>query len=150
MAHRVTVRRGTGLATLSLGVPLSPQAETEEARAGPMCAGDHAGDGGERAIALVLIEEAVVQHEDAMGLAAPLAHEPSSGLLPGAGLEGDLTRLRHGPRESLEPPPHSLAQATIGPLLDLVSDRALQQVAAQPPGRRRPIKPLPFVAQLST
>src|SRR5579872_2787722 len=122
MAHRVTARRGVlSLATLGLRVLPRLRTETEEARSGPMGASYHVGDGGERAIALVLVKETVVQHEDAVCLATPLAHEPSPGLLRGSNLESDLTVPRHGPRKRAEPPPRRLAQTAIGLLLDLIS-----------------------------
>src|SRR5689334_12313140 len=132
MAQRVTVRRRMpALATLGLGSRPSVYAETEEPRTGPMGASDHAGDGGERAIALILVKEAVVQHEDGMRLAAPLAHESSPGLLPGIGVEPDFALLRHGSCKGLESAPSRLGQAAIGLLLDLVSDCAPQEIAAQ-------------------
>ena len=77
-----------------------------------------------------------------MSLTPPLAHEPSPGLVPGVGFEGGFTVLRHGARKGLEPSPRRLAQAAIGLFLDLISDRAPQQVAAESPRGRRPIEPV--------
>src|SRR5690349_14993734 len=107
MAQRFTALRRSGpvdLATLDPGARggrVLWLAESEESRTGPMGAGDGVGNGGERAVASVLIKEAVLQHDDAMGLAAPLADESSPRLERGASTEAGLAPLCDGTREGL-------------------------------------------------
>src|SRR5258707_9397794 len=110
MAQRVTARRGAaGLATLRLRVGSSLGAQAEETRAGPMGTSDRAGNGGERAVAPVLIEEAVLQHDDAVGLAAPLTQQSGSRLQRRGGAQRGLAPLDEHVREGAPPSSPPLA-----------------------------------------
>src|SRR5262252_8239645 len=97
MAQRRVVPRGWafGLAGLRIGMLSVParwlrwSGQAEEARAGPGCTGDDFGDVRERAVALPLMLEAVLQHPDGVGPAAP---GPDQG---GPGPEPDSRRRPH-------------------------------------------------------
>src|SRR6266550_1184044 len=72
--------------------------DAEEARAGPVRAGDPGGDLGQRGIALATVVEALFEHDDGMRFASPFAHQPSAGFEHDSRIEGlDALRfdLRH-------------------------------------------------------
>src|SRR5262249_55711940 len=122
--------------------------DTEEARAGPMRAGDRPGDLRERAIALRAILEARIQNQYAMGLAAPLAHQFGTTPQRSAWCQRPFAFGVERLRQRLELPQGRLAQTTQGTLLQLVGEGADQEIAAEPLGRKRAVEPPPLAAQL--
>jgi hypothetical protein len=66
------------MAGLRRGRPGRGPFDAEEARAGPMRAGDPGGDFAERGIALAIVVEAVFEHDDGVHMPSPFAHEPSA------------------------------------------------------------------------
>src|SRR5262249_4194118 len=113
--------------------------KTEEARAGPVRAGDRPGDLRERAIVLPAILEALIQNQPAMGLAAPLAHQFRTTPQRSAWCQRPFALGVERLRQRLELPQGGLAQATEGALLQLVGDGADQEIAAEPLGRKRAV-----------
>src|SRR5688572_25247444 len=85
MAQRSRLE-GRRVGSRDLGIAATPlrastgSFETEEARTGPMGAGDLLGDFGEGRVARPGIFEAVVRHRDGMRAAMPFTHQPSARL----------------------------------------------------------------------
>src|SRR5262245_60448786 len=125
---------------------LGRASETEEARAGPMRAGDRLGDLRERTIALPAILEGLVQNQHAMGLAAPLAHQFGATSQGNAWCQPLFTLSLERLCQRLEPPQGRLAQTAEGALLQLVGDGADQEIAAEPLGGQRAVEPPPLGA----
>jgi hypothetical protein len=97
-----------------------------------MRAGHFIRDLGQRGVALALVLEAVLEHEDGVGLAAPGAHQL------GAWLEAEhgMGRFRPGAvfglaRKGGEFALNGWSETTQGSLLQLVSDDPDQQIAAE-------------------
>ena len=81
-----------------------------------MCPGDPLGNHGQRSIALALVFEPVLAHEDGMGVSAPLPHQGRAGLQHYAGIEGTsafLELCRQNPQAALQ----GAARAATGALL---------------------------------
>src|SRR4051794_40822060 len=115
---------------MMIRTPRRPRLQAKEDRARPAGPGDRPGDLGQRAIARLLPDKAVIADQDLMGMPLPFPYEPRTGLEPGndsqsrlaapAGLLGDVAQpaLRFGS----EPAQRLFLQA--------VGDGANQQLAA--------------------
>ena len=78
--------------------------------------GDPLGNHGQRSIALALVFEPVLAHEDGMGVSTPLPHQRRAGLRHYAGIEGTrafLELCRQNPQAALQ----GAARAATGALL---------------------------------
>ena len=78
--------------------------------------GDPLGNHGQRSIALALVFEPVLAHEDGMGVSTPLPHQGRAGLRHYAGIEGTgafLELCRQNPQAALQ----RAARAATGALL---------------------------------
>src|SRR5260370_38477334 len=62
-------------------------ADAKEARTGPVHPGDPGGNLAERGIALPIVFEPGVEHEDTMGFPGPFTHQPGAGFEHDAGIE---------------------------------------------------------------
>ena len=78
--------------------------------------GDPLGNHGQRSIALALVFEPVLAHEDGMGVSTPLPHQHRAGLQHNVGIEGTsafLELCRQNPQAALQ----GAARAATGALL---------------------------------
>src|ERR1700680_1099484 len=122
-------------------------AETKEPGTRPMCPGDPLGNHGQRPIALALVFEPLLAHEDGMGVYAPLAHQGRAGLQHSAGVERTsafLELVRQNPNAALQ----SAARAAMGALLQLIGEASDDQIATEPQRRSGVIKCPPDMPQL--
>jgi hypothetical protein len=104
-----------------------------------MCPGDPLGNHGQRAIALALVFEPLLAHEDGMGVPAPLAHQGRAGLQHSAGVERTnafLELVRQNPNAALQ----SAAWAAMGAQLQLIGAPPDDQIATEPQRRSGVIK----------
>src|SRR5271166_1311271 len=122
--------------------------EAEEPRPRPMSAGNLPRDHGERGVAPTAPFETIVADKHGMGDASPFAHEPGAGLqrnwwcgLAHVAFLGFLVQV-------LQLAQDRFGEAAERPLLEFVADSAHQEITRQPHGRRRPMEPPPFAAQL--
>src|ERR1700755_3132298 len=96
-------------------------AEAKETRARPMRPGDLIGDHRQRPIALAVVFEPVLVHEDGMGVSAPLRHQDRGGLPQNIGIEGTSASLelcRQSPKTALQ----CAARAATCALLQLIDE----------------------------
>src|SRR6202030_3655617 len=94
-------------------------AQAKEPGARPMCPGDPLGNHGQRPIALAVVFEPVLAHEDGMGMCTPLPHQRRAGLRHSAGVERTspfLEVCRQKPKPALQ----CAARAATGALLQLI------------------------------
>ena len=80
--------------------------------------GDPLGNHRQRPIALALVFEPVLAHEDGVGVSAPLTHQGRAGLQHGAGIERTSAFLELS-RQSLKAALQREARAAMGALLQL-------------------------------
>jgi hypothetical protein len=112
-----------------------------------MCPGDLLGNHGQRPIALALVFEPVLAHEDGMGVAAPLPHQGRAGPQQYALMERKSVPLelsRQNPKAALQCP----AQAAMGALLQLIGEPPDDQITTGAQGRSLMIQCLPGAPQL--
>ncbi len=111
-----------------------------------MCPGDPLGNHGQRPIALALVFEPLLAHEDGMGVPAPLAHQGRAGLQHSAGVERTnafLELVRQNPNAALQ----GAARAAMGAQLQLIGDPPDDQIATEPQRRSSVIKCPPDTPQ---
>src|ERR1700680_1277101 len=121
-------------------------AETKEPGTRPMCPGDPLGNHGQRPIALAVVFEPLLAHEDGMGVTAPLAHQGRAGLQHSAGVERTnafVELVRQNPNAALQ----SAARAAMGAQLQLIGEVSDDQIATEPQGRSGVIKYPPDTSQ---
>ena len=97
-----------------------------------MCPGDLLGNHAQRAIALAVVFEPVLAHDDGMGVPAPLPNQARTGLQHDAGMEGTSAFLelsRQKLEAALQKPS---ARAAIGALLQLIGEPPDHQIATEP------------------
>src|SRR6202035_1101814 len=122
-------------------------AETKEPGTRPMCPGDPLGNHGQRAIALALVFEPLLAHEDGMGVTAPLAHQGRAGLQHSAGVERTnafLELVRQNPNAALQ----SAARAAMGAELQLIGEPPDDQITTEAEGRSSVMQCPPSTPQL--
>jgi len=83
-----------------------------------MCPGDLLGNHGQRAIALALVFEPVIAHEDGMGVPAPLPHQARAGLQH-TSIERTSAFFELS-RQNLQAATQRAARAAMGALLQLI------------------------------
>jgi hypothetical protein len=94
-----------------------------------MCAGDPLGNHSQRAIALALVFEPVLTHEDGMGAPTPLPHQCCAGLQH-AGIKttgASLELCRQNPKAALQ----CAAQTPMGALLQLIGEPPDDQITTE-------------------
>ena len=84
----------------------------------------------QRPIALALVLEPVLAHEDGMGVSAPLPHQGRAGLQHDAGIEGTSAFLELS-RQSLQAALQRAARAAMGALLQLIGEPPDDQIATE-------------------
>src|SRR5262249_11822815 len=97
----------------------------------PWCAGDRSGDGGERAVARALPREAVVEHQNLVGSALPLADQPGSGLQLGSSAHSRRTGFPELLCDLPQPALRLRAEAAQGESLQAVRDSSHQKLTAK-------------------
>ena len=99
--------------------------QTKKPRAGPVSAGDLAGDHRQRSPSFAPPFEAVFENDHRVALAAPFTHQPRPGFQPRNTTPGEVAVLVHGLRQIGEAPPGGCANAAIGLLvcIQIVSER---------------------------
>src|ERR1700720_1734280 len=100
-----------------------------------MCPGDPLGNHGQRPIALAVVFEPVLAHEDGMGVSAPLPHQGRAGLRHNVGIEGTSAFLElclQNPKAALQ----GAARAAVSALLQLIGEPPDDQIATE--AQRRP------------
>ena len=111
-----------------------------------MCPGDLLGNHAQRAIALAVVFEPVLAHDDGMGVPAPLPNQGCTGLQHDTGTEGTSAFLELS-RQNLEAALQSPAQAAIGALLQLIGEPPDHQITTEPLRRFGAMKLAPGNAQ---
>src|SRR6202030_2207765 len=112
-----------------------------------MSPGDPLGNHGQRPIALAVVFETVLAHEDGMGVSAPLPHQGRAGLQHSAGLERTsafLELCRQSPKATLQ----CAARAPMGALLQLIGEPPDDQIATEAQGRSGVMQCPPGTPQL--
>ena len=112
-----------------------------------MCPGDPLGNHRQRPIALALVFEPVLAHEDGMGLTAPLPHQGRAGLQRSAGVERTSAFLELS-RQNLQATLQGAARAALGALLQLIGEPPNDQIATQAQGRSSVMQCPPCTTQL--
>ena len=100
-----------------------------------MCPGDPLGNHGQRRIALALVFEPVLAHEDGMGVPAPVPHQVRTGLQHNAGIERKSAFLELS-REGLQAALQRAPRAAMGTLLQFIGEPPDDQVTTE--AQRRP------------
>src|ERR1700720_389697 len=100
-----------------------------------MCPGDPLGNHRQRPIAVSLVFEPVLAHEDGMGLPSPLPHQGRAGLQRSAGVERTSAPLEFS-CENLQAALQGSAQAAVSALLQLIGEPPDDQIATE--AQRRP------------
>src|SRR5271167_1432350 len=99
-----------------------------------MCPNDLLGNHGQRAIALAVVFEPVLAHEDGMGAPAPLPYQGRTRLQHYAGIKGTsafVELFRQSMQAALQP----AARAAVGALLQLIGEPSDDQIATEAQGR---------------
>ena len=112
-----------------------------------MCPGDPLGDHGERPIAVSLVFEPVLAHEDGMGVPAPLPHQGRAGLQRSAGIERTSAFLELS-RQNLQAALQGAARAAMGALLQLIGEPPDDQITTEAQRRSGVIQCPPDTPQL--
>src|ERR1700719_2420329 len=99
-----------------------------------MCPGDPLGNHRQRPIAVSLVFEPVLAHEDGMGLTAPLPHQGRAGLQHSAGIERTSAFLELS-RQNLQAAPQGGGRAAMGALLQLIGETPDDQITTEAQGR---------------
>jgi len=95
-----------------------------------MCPGDPLGNHRQRPIAVSLVFEPVLAHEDGMGVPAPLPHQGRAGVQRSAGVERTSAFLelsRQNPKAALQ----GAGRAAMGALLQLIGETPDDQIATE-------------------
>ena len=111
-----------------------------------MCPGDPLGNHRQRPIAVSLVFEPVLAHEDGMGVPAPLPHQGRAGLQRSAGIErtSAFLELSHQhPKAALQ----GGGRAAMGTLLQLIGETPDDQIATEAQRRSGVIKCPPDTPQ---
>src|SRR6516162_140901 len=124
-----------------------PLAQAKEPRARPMRPGDLLGNHRQRPIALALVFEPVLAHEDGMGVSAPLPHQPRAGLQHFPGIER-TSAFREFSRQGLQAALQCAAWAAMGALLQLIGEPPDDQITTEAQGRSRVMQFPPATPQL--
>jgi hypothetical protein len=95
-----------------------------------MCLGNLLGNHGQRAIALALVFEPILAHEDGMGVSAPLPHQARAGLQHFAGFERTSAFLELS-RQGLQAALQRAARNTVGAVLQLIGEPPDHQIATK-------------------
>src|SRR6516225_318840 len=103
----------------------------EEERPRPRCAGDRSGNGGERAVARALPREAVIEYQNLVGSALPLADQPGSRLQLGASARPRRARLPELLCDLPQPALQLGAQTAQSEFLQAICNSTHQQLAAE-------------------
>src|ERR1700722_14094095 len=111
-----------------------------------MCPGDPLGNHRQRPIAVSLVFEPVLAHEDGMGVPAPLPHQGRAGLQRSAGVERTSAFLELS-RQNLQAALQGAARAAMGALLQLIGEPPDDQIATEPQRRSGVIKCPPDTPQ---
>jgi len=112
-----------------------------------MCPGDPLGNHRQRPIAVSLVFEPVLAHEDGMGVPAPLPHQGRAGLQRSAGVERTSAFLELS-RQNLQTALQGAARAAMGALLQLIGEPPDDQIATEAQRRSGVIKCPPDTPQL--
>ena len=104
-----------------------------------MCPGDPLGNHRQRPIAVSLVFEPVLAHEDGMGLTAPLPHQGRAGLQRSAGVERTSAFLELS-RQNLQTALQGAARAAMGALLQLIGEPPDDRIATEAQWRSGVIK----------
>jgi hypothetical protein len=126
-----------------------PGSQAEKDWAQPVGAGNTPGDLGQRVINFALVVEPMFEDGHGMNPAVPLAYQPRPGL---QGDDGHAGRIGFACRRLGESAQAALCcrpQAAMDALLNVISNRAGQQIAAQPRRRLGVVDVLPFPAQIT-
>ena len=111
-----------------------------------MCPGNPLRNHAQRAIALALVFEPFLAHEDGMGVSAPLPHQGRAGLQHNVGIERTSAfreLCRQNPQAALQ----GAARAAMGALLQLIGEPPDDQIATEPQRRSGVIKCPPDTPQ---
>src|SRR5258706_13625834 len=95
-----------------------------------MCPGDPLGNHRQRPIAVSLVFEPVLAHEDGMGVTAPLPHQGRAGLQRSAGIERTSAFLELS-RQNLQAALQGGGRAAMGTLLQLIGETPDDQIATE-------------------
>src|SRR6202047_2369574 len=98
------------------------------------------------AIALALVFEPVLAHEDRMGVSAPLPHQGRAGLQHYAGVERTSAFLELC-RQNLQAALQGAGRAGVSALLQLIGEASDDQIATEPQGRSGMMQCLPGTPQ---
>ena len=112
-----------------------------------MCPGDPLGNHGQRPIALALVFEPVLVHENGMGVPAPLPHQGRAGLQHAAGIERTSAFLELS-RQNLQAAPQGGGRTAMGALLQLIGEPPGDQIATEAQGRSGVMQCPPGTPQL--
>src|SRR6516164_341469 len=109
--------------------------------------GDPFGNHRQRTIALALIFEPALAHEDGVSVSAPLAHQGRAGLQHDAGVDrasAPLPRCGEGPQSATQPE----VGAAMGALLQIIGKASDEQIATDPKRRFGAMQLAPGESQL--
>src|SRR6202023_3984867 len=95
-----------------------------------MCPRDPLGNHRQRPIAVSLVFEPVLAHEDGMGLTAPLPHQGRAGLQRSAGVERTSAFLELS-RQNVQAALQGGGRAAMGTLLQLIGETPDDQIATE-------------------
>ena len=112
-----------------------------------MCPGDPLGNHRQRPIAVSLVFEPVLAHEDGMGVPAPLPHQGRAGLQRSAGVEQASAFLELS-RQNLQAALQGGGRAAMGALLQLVGEPPNDQIATETQRRADVMQSPPRTPQL--
>jgi hypothetical protein len=98
-----------------------------------MCPGDLLGNHGQRPIALAVVFEPVLAHEDGMGVSAPWPHQDRARLEHHAGIERTSAFLELS-RQNLQAVLLRAARAAMGALLQLIGEPLMIRSRLRPRG----------------
>src|SRR5580700_9622127 len=113
----------------------------------PMCPGDPLGNHRQRPIAVSLVFEPVLAHEDGMGVPAPLPHQGCAGLQRSAGVERTSAFLELS-RQNLQAALQGGGPAAMGTLLQLIGEPPDDQIATEAQRRADVMQSPPPTPQL--
>src|SRR5580700_5091537 len=112
-----------------------------------MCPGDPLGNHRQRPIAVSLVFEPVLAHEDGMGVPAPLPHQGRAGLQRSAGVERTSAFLELS-RQNLQTALQGAARAAMGALLQLIGEPPDDQITTEAQRRSGVMQCSPSTPQL--
>jgi len=112
-----------------------------------MCPGDPLGNHRQRPIAVSLVFEPVLAHEDGMGVPAPLPHQGRAGLQRSAGVERTSAFLELS-RQNLQAALQGGGRAAMGTLLQLIGEPPDDQIATEAQRRADVMQSPPRTPQL--